>query len=154
MNKIIKIDETTISIGTEDNKILTVPTNAINFEEPKVGDAVTIFGEGDDVIVTREHAPAPTDQKAPANNQAKTFSAVEKKVNKHVFVWVGSFLFGGFGVDRFLRGQVGLGILKLITVGALGIWTLIDFIIALCKVYGSAFGSEEEVTFINGKYAR
>lgn len=92
----------------------------------------------------------------PANMQEQTrmYVANEKKINKHVFVWVGSFLFGVLGVDRFLRGQVGLGILKLITVGGAGIWDLVDFIIALVKVYGSAFGHEEEVVFINGKYAR
>ncbi|MBS9336388.1 NINE protein [Fructobacillus papyrifericola] len=39
---------------------------------------------------------------------------VEKTMNKHVFVWVGAFLFGLFGVDRFMRGQIGIGILKLV----------------------------------------
>lgn len=77
-----------------------------------------------------------------------------KKLNKHVFTWVGSFLFGGLGVDRFMRGQVGLGILKLLTCGAFGIWTLVDWIISLTKVYGQAFAGEDDVVFINGKYAR
>ena len=27
----------------------------------------------------------------------------EKKINKHIFVWVGNFLVGHFGVDRFMR---------------------------------------------------
>jgi len=78
---------------------------------------------------------------------------MEKTINKHVFVWVGNFLFGGIGVDRFLRGQIGLGILKLITAGGLGIWTLVDWIISLSKAYGDAYGKVEDITFIDGKYS-
>ncbi len=32
-----------------------------------------------------------------------------KTMNKHVFVWVMCFLLGNLGVDRFVRGQIGLG---------------------------------------------
>jgi hypothetical protein len=40
-----------------------------------------------------------------------------------------SLVVGMLGVDRFYLGYTGLGILKLITCGGLGIWYLIDLIL-------------------------
>lgn len=49
-----------------------------------------------------------------------------------------------FGIDRMYAGQVWLGILKLVTLGGLGIWYFVDFLIviinALSKSKNGVFG--------------
>ncbi len=56
----------------------------------------------------------------------------KKKVN-WILALIMSIIFGGLGVDRFIMGHIGLGILKLITAGGCGIWWLIDLILIATK---------------------
>ena len=58
--------------------------------------------------------------------------AKTKKVKWLVALLLSIFL-GSLGVDRFVMGKVGTGILKLITMGGFGVWWLIDLILIATK---------------------
>lgn len=53
-----------------------------------------------------------------------------------------SIFVGELGVDRFYMGQIGLGILKLVTLGGCGIWWLIDVIMIATNSLKDADGQE------------
>lgn len=42
-----------------------------------------------------------------------------------------SLLAGTLGIDRFLIGDVGLGVAKLLTCGGLGIWAIVDWFLIM-----------------------
>ena len=51
-------------------------------------------------------------------------------------------IFGGhLGIDRFLIGDTGLGVGKLLTCGGLGIWTIVDWFMIMSRT--------RELNFIN-----
>ncbi len=55
----------------------------------------------------------------------KGVSIMDKNLRKHI-IMVLSWALGYFGADRFYQGQVLWGMLKLITLGAGGVWWIID----------------------------
>lgn len=50
-----------------------------------------------------------------------------------VILLIISIFLGNFGIDRFLLNNTALGILKLLTCGGFGLWTLIDWFLIIGK---------------------
>ena len=123
MAEILKIEGDKVKIGLESGKVVTVPLNSMSYDNPGVGDKVKIYKDGDKYIIAKDGSSL--------GGIMGTDSKGNRKINKHLFVWLGTFMFGHFGVDRFLRGQIGIGVCKLLFSWlTFGIWNLVDFIIA------------------------
>ena len=153
MSEILKINGSEVKIGEDNGEVVTVPIASLQFSNPQVGDKVEVFRDGKEYIVRREKA---------AHCEEGSEDGV-RTINKHVFVWIGTFMFGSLGIDRFMRGQTGLGIFKLLLctigwatiIGGLAgwVWSVVDWITAMVKAYGTAYGTTEMITFDeNGNY--
>ncbi|MGH8704539.1 MAG: TM2 domain-containing protein [Burkholderiales bacterium] len=51
------------------------------------------------------------------------------------------FFLGMLGVHRFYVGKIGTGVLQLVTLGGLGIWALIDFIMIVIQKFTDKEGN-------------
>ena len=67
---------------------------------------------------------------APVNPQLSSPPSERSFVATWMFAWLLGFL----GIDRFYLGKIGTGVVKLLTLGGLGIWCLIDLILTLSGV--------------------
>ena len=64
---------------------------------------------------------------------AHGYGPAQQSNKSFLVTWLLSLLLGVFGVDRFYLGKVGTGILKLVTIGGLGIWALVDLVLVLAN---------------------
>lgn len=55
MYQIIRIDETNVAIGTDDNRIVNVPKSTLGYDDPQVGDRVRIYKNEDTVIIVKDN---------------------------------------------------------------------------------------------------
>lgn len=70
------------------------------------------------------------------------FMNSESITKKGWFLAIICFVFGVFGVHRFMVGKVGTGVLWLLTGGLLGIGALVDFIMILCGNFTDKDGNK------------
>ena len=52
------------------------------------------------------------------------------------------FFLGGLGIHRFYVGKAGTGILMILTLGGLGIWVIIDFVMIVTGGFKDSEGKD------------
>ncbi|MEV7606138.1 TM2 domain-containing protein [Paenarthrobacter sp. NPDC089322] len=67
------------------------------------------------------------------NSYTHPFQQPAAPQKSFLVTWLLALLVGVFGVDRFYLGKVGTGIAKLLTIGGLGVWALVDLILVLAN---------------------
>lgn len=143
MSEILVVNESTVKVGESDGSVREIPIASFHFSNPKVGDKVRIFKDNDNYIVKREEA---------ATSGIVVDDGDRRRVNKVVYVLLTLFL-GYLGVHRFLRGQIGLGILMiLIGWATFGIWWFADIIISLVKL--SDYPGDDFIFTPDGRFVK
>ena len=77
------------------------------------------FFDGDKVAMIRDRLIAVDD--------SKWIILQSQQLKDPTTMLIVSILGGHLGIDRFMIGETGLGIAKLLTWGGMGIWTIVDW---------------------------
>ncbi len=73
--------------------------------------------------------------------RSKEFSSPSSS-RKRLLAAILSFFFGVFGAHRFYAGKTGSGLVQIFTIGGLGIWCFIDFLIILFGEFSDVEGKK------------
>ena len=75
--------------------------------------------------------PPPAPGYAPSPPPASVPREVNEGEKSFIATWLLSLFLGVFGADRFYLGKIGTAVAKLLTLGGVGVWWLVDLILVL-----------------------
>lgn len=128
MSEILELSGDSVKLGLDSGEVVRAPISSVGFANPKVGDRIKLYKDGERAIIKRADGTSVADGKNRTNDKDYRY------INKITYILI-TFFLGCLGVHRFMRGQVGIGIL-MILFGWLtfGVWWLVEFIISLAKL--------------------
>ncbi len=144
MAKIIKLDFEEVVIAEDDNNLIRLPYEELDFK-PELHDEVDIYPDGETFIVTKKKVSDSSiedkininivnDNTQQQSNNNNVYAATGKVVNKVVYILLAIFL-GTFGIHKFYarKFSTGLWYLAFCWTGIPWLVSIIEGIVAIFK---------------------